>query len=180
RLRNLWRVQCGASNQFSPEMRSILPSPFRSAAAQLSLAPKSISWRANGISPGLPAVQAIATARPRPSAIQSRFMRTILPRLLMATSLFAAGPQPAWVRHVVAEGFPNYTVIAADFTGDGKPDIIANRAGETVLFVAPDWKPVVLAKGVDGVFASAVIDLDQDGDADFIGARYSPGLIFWL
>ncbi len=98
----------------------------------------------------------------------------------MATSLFAAGPQPAWVRHVVAEGFPNYTVIAADFTGDGKPDIIANRAGETVLFVAPDWKPVVLAKGVDGVFASAVIDVDQDGDPDFIGARYSPGLIFWL
>src|SRR5262249_26846975 len=87
----------------------------------------------------------------------------------------------AWKRHVVASGYFNFTAIAADFTGDRKPDVIANdlRGKKTWLHVSPDWKPRLLHEGVD-VIHSALIDVDRDGDLDFIGARYSPGLVFWL
>lgn len=85
----------------------------------------------------------------------------------------------AWVRHVVAGNFRTQTAVAADFTGDGRPDVISNSDGKTVLFVAPDWKPVTLHDGVAAIH-SEVMDADGDGDPDFIGARYSPGLIYWL
>jgi hypothetical protein len=49
------------------------------------------------------------------------------------------------------------------------------------LFVAPDWKEIVIhADPKHGCIHSAVMDVDGDGDPDWIGARYSPGLIFWL
>ena len=85
----------------------------------------------------------------------------------------------AWPRHVITEGYQNMTAIAADFTGDRRADVIVNGNKQTVLYAAPDWKPKVLHTGVDAIH-SAVIDVDGDGDADYIGARYSPGLIFWL
>jgi len=89
--------------------------------------------------------------------------------------------KPTWIRHEVTRGYPNQTAIAADFTGDGKPDVISNdiRAKKTILYAAPDWKAVTLQEGVN-VIHSEVIDVDGDGDLDYIGARYSPGLIFWL
>ena len=89
--------------------------------------------------------------------------------------------QPQWLRHEVSRGFPNYGVIAADFTGDGQVDIITNdnSNGETRLLAAPGWKPIVLHRGVNAIHAE-VMDVDRDGDLDFIGARYSPGLIYWL
>lgn len=89
--------------------------------------------------------------------------------------------EPKWTRHIIAEGFFNFTAIAADFTGNGKPDVIANdlRRKITYLFAAPDWRRITLHEGVD-VIHSEVMDVDGDGDLDFIGARYSPGLAFWL
>ena len=89
--------------------------------------------------------------------------------------------EPQWKRHEVTKGFPNFTAVAADFTGDGLPDIITNdnKNGQTRLYVAPHWLPVVLHESVNAIHA-AVMDVDGDGDLDFIGARYSPGLIYWL
>lgn len=89
--------------------------------------------------------------------------------------------RPAWRHHEVAKGFANHTAIAADFTGDGKKDIIVNDQTNlrTLLLVAPDWKPIELHKG-NWAIHSAAFDVDGDGDIDWIGAQYSPGLIFWL
>ncbi len=89
--------------------------------------------------------------------------------------------EPAWPRHVVASGFRNQTAIAADFTGDGRPDVITNDidSRRTILYAAPDWMAKVLHEGVNAIH-SAVLDVDGDGDMDYIGARYTPGLIFWL
>jgi hypothetical protein len=89
--------------------------------------------------------------------------------------------RPEWKRHVIAAGYPVQTVRGADFTGDGRPDVIATdvAAGRTILYVAPDWKPVTLQTRTTAIH-SEVIDVDRDGDPDYLGARHSPGFIFWL
>lgn len=100
----------------------------------------------------------------------------------------AAGNEPSetaglWQKHRVQEGFQAMTAIAADFSGDGKPDVISNNyhTGETKLFVAPDWQEVLLHVNEDHKFIhSECYDIDKDGDQDYIGARYNPGLVVWL
>ena len=90
---------------------------------------------------------------------------------------------PAWPRHVVAEGFANQTAVAADFTGDGLCEVITNDAGVTRMYVAPDWREVVIdaANPPRRAIHSAIMDCDGDGDLDYVAANYSnPGLIFWL
>jgi len=89
--------------------------------------------------------------------------------------------KPEWKRHVVAQGYFSFTSIAADFTRDGKVDVIAGdlRGKKMYLYPAGDGKPVLLHEGVDAIH-SEVMDVDGDGDLDYIGARYSPGLVFWL
>jgi len=97
---------------------------------------------------------------------------------LCATASWADEP---WRKHVVHEGLHTNTAIAGDFSKDGKPDIIANSGNKTRLFVAPDWREVILAEaeGHDFIHSEA-FDVDGDGDLDWIGARYQPGLIVWL
>ena len=86
-----------------------------------------------------------------------------------------------WKRHVVWEGLRNNVAVAADFTGDGKIDIISNAGGKTRLFIAPNWKEVIIGDHKDHTFIHGeTMDVDGDGDADFIGARYKPGLIVWF
>jgi hypothetical protein len=103
--------------------------------------------------------------------------------VLLGLIVVSVGTAEPWPRHVIAEGYRNQTAIAADFTGDGKPDVIAGEITEgrekTILYAAPDWKPVLLYEGARTIH-SAIIDVDRDGDPDFVGARYHPGLIYWL
>jgi hypothetical protein len=86
-----------------------------------------------------------------------------------------------WKKHVVHQGAQSLTAVAGDFSKDGRPDIIANSGNKTRLFVGADWKEVVLdaTPGYDFIH-SETFDVDGDGDLDFIGARYQPGLIIWL
>jgi hypothetical protein len=89
----------------------------------------------------------------------------------------------AWPQHVIAEGFVTQTAVAADFTGDGRIDVIASditaNNDKLMLYVGPDWKPVALGQGIRTIYAVA-LDVNKDGRTDVIAARYHPGLIYWL
>jgi CubicO group peptidase (beta-lactamase class C family) len=116
------------------------------------------------------------TAGPRIAEIHREF----LARVTAAIDPPKATANPQWPRHVVAAGYPTMTAVAADFTGDGLPDVVTNGRRQTYLYAAPDWKETVLHAGPLDAIHSEVMDVDGDGDPDYIGARYSPGLIFWL
>ena len=105
--------------------------------------------------------------------------------ILLAQALVLSAAQADvkgnWKRQVVWEGLHNNVAVAADFTGDGRVDIISNAGNKTRLFVAPDWKEVIIGDHKDHNFIHGeTFDVDGDGDADFIGARYQPGLIVWF
>jgi hypothetical protein len=102
----------------------------------------------------------------------------------MAGSIALCSPLTAedhWKKHVVFEGGRTMVAVAADFTGDGRPDVISNSGTKTLLFVAPEWTAHVIdATAGYGFIHGETFDVDRDGDPDFIGARYTPGLIVWL
>jgi len=126
---------------------------------------------------GVAALLFSQTAGRRVTAAQREFF------LRVAAAVDGPGeskPNPLWPRHVVASGYPALTAVAADFTGDGLADVIANGRGQTLLYVAPQWKEVVLDAGPREAIHSEVLDADSDGDPDYVGAVYSPGVIFWL
>ncbi len=82
--------------------------------------------------------------------------------------------KPKWARHVIAQGEPSFTAVAIRMNGGGR-SVIAN-SGTTTRFYGDGQ---VIHQGVS-LIHSAVMDVDGDGDEDFIGAQYSPGLLFWL
>ncbi len=101
--------------------------------------------------------------------------------ILVVSCTSALWAEEPWRKHVVHEGLHTSTAVAGDFTKDGKPDIISNSGSKTRLFVAPDWREVILAEGKGHDFIhSEFFDVDGDGDLDWIGARYQPGYIAWL
>lgn len=97
---------------------------------------------------------------------------------LIASPIFAQ----EWKKHVVHKGHLTFTAVAADFTGDKLPDVITDNGRRTRLLVAPDWKEVQLAEHPEFTHYahSDVLDVDGDGDMDYIGARYNPGRLIWL
>jgi len=102
-----------------------------------------------------------------------------VPHVLIADDELQA--EPGWVKHVIWEGSACTTAVAADYTRDGVVDVIADTGkGITRLFVGPDWKEVKLDTNHGGRYIhSETYDVDGDGDEDYIGARYNPGLIMW-
>ena len=87
-----------------------------------------------------------------------------------------------WKKHTIFTGQRNQTAVGADFTGDGKPDVIASCGGFTRLFVAPTWKEMQLYEGPNrgwGCIHSEVMDVDRDGDLDYVAAVAQQG-VFWL
>lgn len=112
-------------------------------------------------------------------------MQRPLPMIVATMFLFAPSAiaqQTAWTKHVIHEGLQTMTAVAGDFNGDGLPDVISDSGGKTRLFIAPDWDQVILDDHADdGTYIhSESFDVDGDGDLDYIGARYNPGLIVWL
>ena len=105
----------------------------------------------------------------------------LLTCLFYCPSAFAEVIESPWPKHVVHTGSMTQTAVAADFTGDGRVDIIAHSDGKARLFVAPKWTEVILYENSQQkCIHSEVMDVDQDGDLDYIAARYNPGLMYWL
>ncbi len=87
-----------------------------------------------------------------------------------------------WPKHVIYSGGGNMTVVGADFTQDGKIDVISTFAGVARLFTAPDWRETAIHQGPGRNWTaihSEVMDVDDDGDADYVGAIPTQG-VFWL
>lgn len=108
-------------------------------------------------------------------------LRSALLACVVSWMGIASGAEPGWRRHLVHEGFHTNTAIGGDFTGDGRVDVISNSGGKTRLFVAPNWTETLLdATPKHDFIHSESFDVDGDGDLDWIGARYTPGLVVWL
>ncbi len=97
--------------------------------------------------------------------------------LLLQGNLLAVGE---WQKQQIYQGAGCATAVAGDFTGDGKLDVICSAGAKTRLLVAPDWREVILPHQPASFIHSAVLDVDRDGDLDYLGCRYQPGLIVWL
>lgn len=101
--------------------------------------------------------------------------------LLTLISLVGSSWATPWKKHVVHQGVSTVNAVAADFSGDGRMDIIVNSDGKTRLFVAPDWQETVIeSESAHSCIHAEVMDVDRDGDPDWLGARYQPGLVYWL
>ncbi|MCA9178698.1 MAG: VCBS repeat-containing protein [Planctomycetales bacterium] len=106
-----------------------------------------------------------------------------LPLLCAAIAGLAcsASAEELWKKHEVHQGAHCNTAVGGDFTKDGRADVIAVSDSKVRLFVAPDWREVILAETPGKNFIhSESFDVDGDGDLDFIGAHYKPGWIAWL
>ena len=81
-------------------------------------------------------------------------------------------PSVIWAKHTVMEQGHCNTAIAIDVNQDKAMDVIASFNGRVSLFIAPNWKEVVLYRFAgrnDGCIHSTAIDADADGDLDWAG-----------
>ena len=100
----------------------------------------------------------------------------------LASVCSAQAPNAGWKKHVITQQGHCNTAVALDANGDQALDVIASFNGRVSLFLAPDWREIVLHR-FPGERAAAihseVIDADGDGDMDWAGSL-SQGAPFWL
>lgn len=123
----------------------------------------------------------------RTRTLRNTFLATLLAFSCM--SMGRAGETTGWKKHVVLlatqESMVN-TAVASDFDSDTDMDVIASYDGKVVAHRGADWKPFVIHtfgpndsrnKPRFGCIHSCLMDVDQDGDMDFIGSNMTT---FWL
>ncbi len=85
-----------------------------------------------------------------------------------------------WKKHVIWKGESCATAVTADANGDRRLDVFFSAGGKDWLALAPGWKLVELYSGKDrtrGCIHSEAMDVDGDGDPDFIGGAR---MVYWL
>lgn len=102
----------------------------------------------------------------------------------LATLGLAQERKITWKKHTIMQQGHCNTAVALSVNGDKALDVIASFNGRVSLFVAPDWREIVIhgfpgTDGGGGAIHSAVIDADGDGDMDWAGTL-SDGHPFWL
>jgi hypothetical protein len=95
----------------------------------------------------------------------------------------------AWKKHTIVDQVKSKqtdSVVAHDFDGDGNIDVIGTFDGNVVMMKGPDWEQQVIHPFMEGYASrkprpqcihSCLLDVDGDGDEDFIGSNNTT---FWL
>lgn len=86
---------------------------------------------------------------------------------------------PTWQRHEIYKGEQTLTAIGIRLNGRPKGKAIVFNAREKNYLAVPG-KPLREIYRGPNIIHSAVLDVDGDGDEDFIGAQYAPGYVYWL
>lgn len=115
--------------------------------------------------------------------------------LILSTVVSQGEITTPWKKHIIlatnngadGQACRVNTAVADDFDKDGKMDVIASYDAKVVLFRGPDWKPHVIVEEMPinpstlgerrGCIHSTIMDVDGDGDMDFIGSNR---MLFWL
>jgi hypothetical protein len=117
--------------------------------------------------------------RPINEAISLRVMAVIICAMLLPASARSVD----FTKVVLDEQFRAEGVAVADINQDGKKDVFAG----SMVYVAPDWRPVAIrpAKTFDGAteysdcFYNFAMDVDQDGWTDSIIVEMMGQRCFW-
>jgi len=114
---------------------------------------------------------------------------TALLALLFLSGLTVSG---SWKKHVVVQKQPGQgsmnVAVASDFDGDGRIDVMTSFGGGVSVFRGPDWREsrqvtrfADAYKGKrkvrNGCIHGCLLDVDGDGDEDFVGSNQ---MVFWL
>lgn len=116
---------------------------------------------------------------------KSRLCQSWLPIfvLTIASPWSQAGQVATWKKHLVTEAGHSNTAVAVDANNDGRMDVIACIPGEVSLFLAPDFASRIVLhrfrRPGKNCIHSTVLDVDQDGDDDWVGTIASEHP-FWL
>jgi hypothetical protein len=101
---------------------------------------------------------------------------------------FPGDGEAGWKKHVIQEPVTGgiNSAVANDWDGDGKIDILSSHSGKAILYRGPDWKPHTIHRFLPGAsrnkpragcIHSCLMDVDGDGDQDFVGSNNT---VFWL